>query len=228
MKTNVPFSNLLLGLGCTLAFHSAFAFYSPSTGRWLNRDPIQEKGGKNIYATHNSSVNEVDALGLRSLCRCCECAVGISIANAHFEPRSQFYYPGWYFDIYIYLEYHPSSNEGRAKYQFWEKTPTPVPEVIRAGGRPNEWYNYFDLVPSVVPSEWSRRDVRCIPPVGRVVHDYDHTSAKTRQTWVVHWRLTVVNPKNCDCGPDVTVTAVMNYDANSPTGGSFSTPDSNP
>lgn len=37
-----------------------FRFYSPSLGRWLNRDPIGEVGGLNLYACcMNSGVNLV-------------------------------------------------------------------------------------------------------------------------------------------------------------------------
>lgn len=41
------------------------AFYSPDTGRWLNRDPIQEDGGLNLYRyVANNPINEIDPLGL--------------------------------------------------------------------------------------------------------------------------------------------------------------------
>ena len=40
-------------------------FYSPGTGRWLNRDPIRESGGLNIYAmVGNDPVNGSDEYGL--------------------------------------------------------------------------------------------------------------------------------------------------------------------
>ena len=39
-------------------------FYLPSFGRWLNRDPIGEDGGGNLYCyTRGNPVNEIDALG---------------------------------------------------------------------------------------------------------------------------------------------------------------------
>ena len=41
-----------------------YRHYSPSDGRWLSRDPIQEQGGLNLYAfVGNSGVNNVDFLG---------------------------------------------------------------------------------------------------------------------------------------------------------------------
>ena len=40
-------------------------FYSPILGRWINRDPIEEEGGLNLYgAMGNSAVNYVDTYGL--------------------------------------------------------------------------------------------------------------------------------------------------------------------
>ncbi len=42
----------------------AHAFYNPTTGRWLSRDPIEENGGLNLYGFLQNSVNKVDRLGL--------------------------------------------------------------------------------------------------------------------------------------------------------------------
>ena len=43
-------------------------FYSPSLGRWLNRDPIEEEGGENLYGfCGNSPCWWLDALGLKLL-----------------------------------------------------------------------------------------------------------------------------------------------------------------
>ena len=40
-------------------------FYDPVWGRWINRDPIEEDGGLNLYAfCENDGVNAVDILGL--------------------------------------------------------------------------------------------------------------------------------------------------------------------
>ena len=45
-------------------------FYSPSLGRWLNRDPIEERGGENLYAfCDNSPPHSFDALGTSTCCR---------------------------------------------------------------------------------------------------------------------------------------------------------------
>jgi len=52
---------LLFGL---MVGPDALAFYNPTTGRWLNRDPIGEKGGKNLYVhVLNRSTVSWDRLG---------------------------------------------------------------------------------------------------------------------------------------------------------------------
>ncbi|UDQ96752.1 RHS repeat-associated core domain-containing protein [Lentisphaerota bacterium WC36G] len=42
-----------------------YRYYNPSTGKWINRDPIQEKGGDNLYSfVKNTIINYYDLLGL--------------------------------------------------------------------------------------------------------------------------------------------------------------------
>jgi RHS repeat-associated protein len=42
-----------------------YRYYNPSTGRWPSRDPMEERGGLNLYEfVLNSPVNYVDLLGL--------------------------------------------------------------------------------------------------------------------------------------------------------------------
>lgn len=44
---------------------SIFAYYDPIKGRWLNRDPSEEKGGINLYSfCHNNSNSYIDFYGL--------------------------------------------------------------------------------------------------------------------------------------------------------------------
>jgi RHS repeat-associated protein len=43
-----------------------YRFYDPGAGRWLNRDPIGERGGLNLYGmVGNDAVGRVDVLGLK-------------------------------------------------------------------------------------------------------------------------------------------------------------------
>jgi len=49
-------------------------YYSPRLGRWMSRDPIEERGGWNLYAfVRNQLLNEFDPLGL---CTCDDCKGG--------------------------------------------------------------------------------------------------------------------------------------------------------
>lgn len=53
---------LIILLGYTELVH---AFYDPNTGSFLSRDPIEERGGENLYGfVRNDAVNHVDVLGL--------------------------------------------------------------------------------------------------------------------------------------------------------------------
>lgn len=43
---------------------TAFAFYNPSTGKWLSRDLIEERGGKNVCGfVENNPISNIDILG---------------------------------------------------------------------------------------------------------------------------------------------------------------------
>jgi RHS repeat-associated protein len=45
-----------------------YRFYEPSSQRWVNRDPIQENGGRNLYGfVVNNPVTEVDLFGLKKV-----------------------------------------------------------------------------------------------------------------------------------------------------------------
>ena len=46
-----------------------YRYYSPQMGRWINRDPIEEEGGVNLYQIlSNNAINKVDYLGMDDDC----------------------------------------------------------------------------------------------------------------------------------------------------------------
>lgn len=48
-------------------YYYGYRFYSPTLMRWLNRDPIEESGGLNLYGfVGNSSLSDTDLLGRSS------------------------------------------------------------------------------------------------------------------------------------------------------------------
>src|ERR1043165_6617251 len=58
----------LLVLAIQGALPSARAFYDPRVGRWINRDPIEEWGGMNVYGfVGNRPANRVDVNGLDAI-----------------------------------------------------------------------------------------------------------------------------------------------------------------
>ena len=49
-------------------YYFGYRFYSAEIGRWLNRDPIEERGGINLYSfVSNNSIKKTDRLGLKVL-----------------------------------------------------------------------------------------------------------------------------------------------------------------
>jgi len=49
-----------------LAYYG-YRYYSPEMGRWVSRDPIQERAGHNLYGfVNNGPATRFDFLGLRA------------------------------------------------------------------------------------------------------------------------------------------------------------------
>jgi RHS repeat-associated protein len=45
-----------------------YRYYNPETGRWINRDPIEEDGGENLYHfTFSNPINWIDDTGLQTI-----------------------------------------------------------------------------------------------------------------------------------------------------------------
>jgi len=71
---------LLLALLSVTLVQNAQAYYNPSTGRWLSRDPIEEAGGLNVHAmVDNSPINHVDVKGLLLRDTFLECGKKLSL-----------------------------------------------------------------------------------------------------------------------------------------------------
>jgi hypothetical protein len=68
-RKNTAERQLVTLLLCVLAVQlPAHAFYNPTTGRWLNRDPIEERGEKNLCGfVGNEPISRSDRLGLVQL-----------------------------------------------------------------------------------------------------------------------------------------------------------------
>jgi RHS repeat-associated protein len=49
-----------------VAKYYGYRYYHPQTGRWINKDPIEESGGLNLYGfVGNDPINSIDVMGQR-------------------------------------------------------------------------------------------------------------------------------------------------------------------
>ncbi len=75
-------------------YYYGFRYYNPSTGRWLSRDPIGERGGLGVYLfVGNSPIRAVDMLGLKD-CTSVSFSVSFSIAEHSFPTPIPFIFVG--------------------------------------------------------------------------------------------------------------------------------------
>ena len=66
MKSNLASMIVILVAALMCASESANAFYDPGLQRWVNRDPIQERGGINLFRyVGNVPTRKTDPWGLR-------------------------------------------------------------------------------------------------------------------------------------------------------------------
>jgi RHS repeat-associated protein len=71
--------------GETELYYYGHRYYTPSAGRWLSRDPIEEDGGLNLYLlADNSAQKRIDPFGL-------EADWDVDIGTAHIPPGN---FPG--------------------------------------------------------------------------------------------------------------------------------------
>ncbi len=69
MKAQVNYMKIILISAFMCMAEVANAFYDPGLQRWINRDPIQEEGGINLYGfVCNDPLNSIDTLGLYNTC----------------------------------------------------------------------------------------------------------------------------------------------------------------
>jgi RHS repeat-associated protein len=91
-----------------------YRYYQPETGRWVSRDPIEERGGRNLYAIcKNRIVGRVDPLGLQAN----TCSVASAQLNGSIDANSVSNYgayPGQYLSTVnvIIIIIGPGQNGG--------------------------------------------------------------------------------------------------------------------
>ena len=66
-------SKTVSGVEETGLYYYGYRHYDPNVGRWVNRDPIEEEGGLNLYGfVNNDGVNYIDSIGLKKSEDCCK------------------------------------------------------------------------------------------------------------------------------------------------------------
>ncbi len=69
-------------------YYYGYRFYDPETGRWPSKDPIEERGGVNLYNfVENDGVNKLDLLGLTQTKRNCVTASKSLSYNFNLPPQ---------------------------------------------------------------------------------------------------------------------------------------------
>ena len=66
-------------------YYYGYRYYSTWMGRWVNRDPIGESGGENLYGmVVNNLLNRMDGLGLRD-CSCNKKPKSVAVSNVEWS-----------------------------------------------------------------------------------------------------------------------------------------------
>ena len=69
MKSNIPSLMMIVLAALVCSAERANAYYDPGVQRWVNRDPIEEEGGINLFGfVLNKPVNLADMFGLAEKC----------------------------------------------------------------------------------------------------------------------------------------------------------------
>jgi hypothetical protein len=133
MKSKRFATVVLVACLLSLLAHKALAFYNPQTSRWLNRDPIEERGDVNLYRfVKNNPTSSVDRLGLMSLFRkpcCCCCVEDLDFQNIQKVNQGAAY--GHYFEVHVNLKYVEGSK-GSCSLTWMEKSNRPADAGHRA------------------------------------------------------------------------------------------------
>jgi RHS repeat-associated protein len=138
-------------------------YYNPSTGRWPNRDPLGERGGKNLYnfvSNNPQGIIDPDGrywwllipfiLGGCSQQQCCECVTAVEITSAtpynntvEVIPGLQARAIGHEVKYKVTVQYQKCAKSGTPSMQYIENTDSPPPFLARLGMQPNQDFDTY-------------------------------------------------------------------------------------
>lgn len=155
-RRNLGFRALCL-IVAYLGAQAAFAYYDPSTGRFLNRDPLEEDiGGLNLYAyVENQPISVVDPIGGCSTggsCDTCCCAETLTwkqlgTVGAETDIRGLW---GHDFSVTGTVSFHTvgaGEQAGRCKFEWWEHSEYPGTAIGQQHA--DRWYDAYSLRPDL-------------------------------------------------------------------------------
>ncbi|MGA1239007.1 MAG: RHS repeat-associated core domain-containing protein, partial [Limisphaerales bacterium] len=178
-----------------------YRFYNPATGRWINRDPIGEKGGFNLYTfVLNMPLGATDKLGMK----CCLIEY----------PKGPWPHSALKCDNGTYISAHPSDGlmAGRSPVVWYEE-----PEDLKNGAPVNVVCS--ECVDEERVAAWFK-EVRDSDPYfcGRTSNCSDYTTRAINAGLDPEKQL---RPSRCPCSAFVTrvvVDLLGTYGVNTPGG----------
>jgi RHS repeat-associated protein len=188
------------GASASDSLYLGFRFYNPSTGRWISRDPVAEKGGLNLYGfVANAPLCRADRLGLfwpfRKACCCC-CAEDILFQNI--QPYQLGFRFGHSVDTMVKLKYVRSPSRGDCKLEWWERSESD-------SLRPEDKYPWTEMFGGGAgpkgPSfkDWIGTPRPCPGTVVLPDHDEPAISTLIRQRRVLDFSIRAYSTPGCPC-----------------------------
>jgi RHS repeat-associated protein len=193
-----------------------YRYYSANTGKWINRDQVEEEdGGPNLYAfVANDSVGNLDLLGACASGKC-ECVQRVQLTNIRQYDEGRMF--GHKCDVVITIEVKPA-KDGATHFALLDWSEKDNPDQYGAEWarvnpkyKPKEWNNMWSLFsdsPTFTP--WYDRTLPVPTTTTTVTITDDPVCNLGDLKRTLDFRITVKSPESpdCDCDiPSITRTA---------------------
>lgn len=187
---------LLFLLVCATSF-PARAYYDPTIGRWISRDPIGERGEMNLYGfVHNNAQRFVDPLGLRIY------VLAPDVGGLDYTHFDDYVLSGFQRIIgdCAKLQKAPIIREFETGFLFWKKTETRLVgwELYYTDEKPNCVCNScWKTLKAALGDNLPTKDIYIHRPGTRFANglDYLHNASESRDHVTIYEGLDVTLPE---------------------------------